>query len=89
MPKLITPNGSRTFEPVFGVIKSAMGFRRFHIRSITLAATEWFLMTLGYNCRRLTSWPGPPLMPKPAILQPGNRDTITEQTQSDTLLDRI
>ena len=43
----------QTVEPVFGIIKSAMGFRRFHLRGIQKAATEWTLITLAYNCRRI------------------------------------
>jgi hypothetical protein len=30
-----------------------MGFRRFHLRGIKKAATEWTLITLAYNCRRI------------------------------------
>lgn len=43
----------QTVEPVFGIIKSAMGFVRFHLRGRQNAATEWTLVTLAYNCRRL------------------------------------
>jgi hypothetical protein len=53
MPGLITPNASRLLEPVFGIIKSAMGFRRFHLRGIVHVTTEWLLVALAYNCRRL------------------------------------
>lgn len=43
----------QTVEPVFGIIKSAMGFTRFHLRSIEKVAAEWLLVALAYNCRRL------------------------------------
>ncbi len=43
----------QTVEPVFGIIKSAMGFTRFHLRGIHNVATEWLLLALAYNCRRL------------------------------------
>jgi transposase len=43
----------QTVEPVFGIIKSAMGFTRFHLRSLPKVAAEWLLVTLAYNCRRL------------------------------------
>lgn len=43
----------QTVEPVFGIIKSAMGFIRFRLRSITKATTEWTLIALAYNCRRI------------------------------------
>jgi transposase len=43
----------QTVEPVFGIIKSAMGFTRFHLRSLPKVAAEWLLVALAYNCRRL------------------------------------
>lgn len=43
----------QTVEPVFGIIKSAMGFRRFSLRGLANVATEWTLIALAYNCRRL------------------------------------
>jgi transposase len=42
-----------TVEPVFGIIKSAMGFTRFHLRGLQQVAAEWLLLALAYNCRRL------------------------------------
>jgi transposase len=44
----------QTIEPVFGIIKSAMGFRRFSLRSIHKVATKWTLIALAYNSRRIT-----------------------------------
>jgi transposase len=43
----------QTVEPVFGIVKSAMGFTRFHLRGIKKVAVEWLLVALAYNCRRL------------------------------------
>src|SRR6185437_1252042 len=43
----------QTVEPVFGIIKSAMGFTRFHLRGLQNVAAEWLLVALAYNCRRL------------------------------------
>ncbi len=43
----------QTVEPVFGIIKSAIGFARFHLRSRDKVATEWLVVALAYNCRRL------------------------------------
>jgi hypothetical protein len=43
----------QTVEPVFGIVKSAMGFTRFHLRGIQNVTTEWLLVALAYNCRRL------------------------------------
>lgn len=43
----------QTVEPVFGIIKSAMGFTRFHLRGVQNVAAQWLLVALAYNCRRL------------------------------------
>ena len=43
----------QTVEPVFGIIKTAIGFTRFHLRGIHNVAAEWLLIALAYNCRRL------------------------------------
>lgn len=43
----------QTIEPVFGIIKEAMGFRRFSLRGLAKVRTEWTLVTLSYNLKRL------------------------------------
>jgi transposase len=43
----------QTVEPVFGILKAALGFRTFRLRGLAGAATEWTLVTLAYNLRRL------------------------------------
>lgn len=43
----------QTVEPVFGIIKSAIGFTRFHLRGLQKVVAEWLLIALAYNCRRL------------------------------------
>ena len=43
----------QTVEPVFGIVKQAMGFRQFLLRGLEKIEGEWALVTLGYNCRRL------------------------------------
>jgi transposase len=43
----------QSVEPVFGIIKSAMGFVRFRLRGIQNVASEWMLIALAYNCRRV------------------------------------
>ncbi|HUF22118.1 MAG TPA: transposase, partial [Burkholderiales bacterium] len=43
----------QTVEPVFGIIKSAIGFTHFHLRGLQKVAAEWLLIALAYNCRRL------------------------------------
>ncbi|WP_184049240.1 transposase, partial [Roseospira visakhapatnamensis] len=42
-----------TVEPVFGIIKSVLGFTRFHLRGLGKVKTEWALVTLAYNCKRM------------------------------------
>ena len=43
----------QTIEPVFGIIKEAMGFRRFSLRGLAKVRGEWTLVTLAYNLKRL------------------------------------
>ena len=43
----------QTVEPVFGIIKSVLGFTRFHLRGIDKVKTEWMLITLAHNCKRM------------------------------------
>jgi transposase len=43
----------QTIEPVFGIIKEAMGFRRFSLRGEGKVALEWTLVCVSYNLRRL------------------------------------
>ncbi len=44
---------NHTVEPVFGIIKSAMGFSRFRLRGIAKVTTECALTALAYNCKQL------------------------------------
>lgn len=43
----------QTVEPVFGIIKSVLGFRQFHLRGRQKVALEWTLVCLAYNLKRL------------------------------------
>lgn len=43
----------QTVEPVFGIVKAAMGFRQFLLRGVDKVSTEWTLVCLAYNLRRL------------------------------------
>jgi hypothetical protein len=43
----------QTVAPVFGIIKQAIGFRRFMLRGLEKVSLEWILVTLSYNLRRL------------------------------------
>ena len=42
-----------TVEPVFGVIKSVMGFRQFLLRGIESVKGEWDLVSIAWNLKRL------------------------------------
>jgi hypothetical protein len=42
-----------TVEPVFGILKSVLGFTRFHLRGLANVKSEWQLPTRAYNCKRL------------------------------------
>lgn len=42
-----------TVEPVFGIIKEVMGFRRFMLRGLKTVQGEWTLVCIAYNLKRL------------------------------------
>jgi transposase len=43
----------QTVEPVFGIIKSVLGFRQFRLRGREKVSLEWTLVCLAYNLKRL------------------------------------
>jgi len=43
----------QTVEPVFGIIKEVMGFRRFRLRGREKVSLEWSLVCLSYNLKRM------------------------------------
>ena len=45
-------------EPVFGIIKSAMGFRQFSLRGLEKVRGEWKLVTMAWNIKRLFALAG-------------------------------
>jgi hypothetical protein len=58
--RLKTPAGRALYalrkqipEPVFGIIKSALGFRQFSLRGLNGARGEWSLVTMAWNIKRL------------------------------------
>ena len=60
LAKVTSPRGKRIYalrkvlvEPVFGQIKSAMGFRRFSLRSLDKVATEWGIVCACHNLLKL------------------------------------
>ena len=58
--RLQTPEGKRLYalrkqipEPVFGIIKSVMGFRQFLLRGLDQVQGEWSLVTMAWNIKRM------------------------------------
>jgi transposase len=43
----------QTVEPVFGIIKSVMGFRQFSMRGLDKVSGEWSLVCLAWNVKRM------------------------------------
>ena len=43
----------QTVEPVFGIIKSVMGFRQFSLRGLDKVRGEWNLVCLAWNMKRM------------------------------------
>jgi transposase len=43
----------QTVEPVFGIIKSVMGFRQFLLRGLANVTNEWTLVCLAWNLKRM------------------------------------
>ena len=58
--RLQTPEGKKLYalrkqipEPVFGIIKSVMGFRQFLLRGLENVQGEWTLVTMAWNMKRM------------------------------------
>ena len=43
----------QTPEPVFGIIKSVLGFRQFLLRGLEKLRGEWSLVTMAWNLKRM------------------------------------
>ena len=43
----------QTPEPVFGIIKSVLGFRQFHLRGLQAVSGEWTLVSMAWNLKRM------------------------------------
>jgi len=63
--RLKTPEGKKLYalrkqtpEPVFGIIKSALGFRQFLLRGLDNVRGEWNLVTMAYNMKRIFTLAG-------------------------------
>ena len=42
-----------TVEPVFGIIKSVLGFRQFHLPGLQAVSGEWTLVSMAWNLKRM------------------------------------
>ena len=58
--RLQTPEGKKLYakrkhipEPVFGIIKSVLGFRQFLLRGLKKVKAEWTLVALAWNIKRM------------------------------------
>ena len=58
--RLRTPEGKTLYalrkqvpEPVFGIIKSVLGFRQFLLRGLDQVRGEWSLVTMAWNIKRI------------------------------------
>ena len=58
--RLSTPEGKKRYalrkqtpEPVFGIIKSVLGFRQFLLRGLDQVRGEWNLVTMAWNMKRM------------------------------------
>ena len=58
--RLKTPEGKKLYglrkqtpEPVFGIIKSVLGFRQFSLRGLDKVRGEWSLVTMAWNLKRM------------------------------------
>ncbi len=58
--RLKTPEGKTLYglrkhtpEPVFGIIKAALGFRQFLLRGLDNVRGEWTLVTMAWNMKRM------------------------------------
>jgi hypothetical protein len=48
----------QTPEPVFGIIKSVLGFRQFLLRGLNKVRGEWNLVTMAWNMKRMFALAG-------------------------------
>jgi hypothetical protein len=63
--KLQTKEGKKRYalrkqtpEPVFGIIKSVIGFRQFMLRGLDKVRGEWSLVTMAWNMKRMFALAG-------------------------------
>ena len=76
--RLATPRGKKLYalrkqtpEPVFGIIKSVLGFRHFSLRGLDNVRGEWSLVTMAWK-------PEADVRPQPSLLRPARRSTTAK-----------
>ena len=52
------PLRKQTPEPVFGIIKSVLGFRQFLLRGLDKVRGEWAIVTMAWNMKRMFALAG-------------------------------
>ena len=85
--RLATPEGKKLYalrkqtpEPVFGIIKSVLGFRQFSLRGLDKVRGEWSLVTLAWNIKRMFALKAARQAADRALLRnPGATDTSFHQ----------
>ena len=87
----------QTPEPVFGIIKSVIGFRQFSLRGLEKVKGEWNLVTMAWNIKRMFASPTPDNAAAAGFLRKGSetlhalnspRSKPQSTPQSDRLLGR-
>ena len=83
--RLKTPEGRKlyaqrkhTAEPVFGIIKSVLGFRQFLLRGLDKVRGEWNLVTLAWNLKRMFALVPAKLGRDHRVLAPAAPDTCAK-----------
>jgi hypothetical protein len=66
--KAIYKKRKETVEPVFGIIKTVLGFRQFMLRGMEKVNSEWELVVSAYNLKRLHRLSFPSVMFGRAVL---------------------
>ena len=56
--KALYKQRKQTVEPVFGIIKEVLGFRRFSMRGKEKVESEWCLICLSYNLKKIFTLQG-------------------------------
>ena len=82
-----------TVEPVFGIVKSVLGFRQFHLRGLDRVSGEWTLVSIAWNLKRLFNLQqqsiSSPAPRSPARAQPQNAGSRPSKPRAEAALTRL